>query len=379
MDILQYFFFDISFDVRSIIEVVRNGYSYPRHSKSLYFLFSILNSEIKIYAFNTLAFAIATTFFFLKKRKFLFLAAIIFLGLITRLPLYYLKDNFLVYFLIIFFGLISFDKPHNKIYNHDYFILLIFCFFAIMHSQFYLTIIAPVFIILIKFKYLEINKAIIGLFSIIITIITLNSIAPEGDKYYKPKLVNTYAGDIKNIFLNKGNFSIDKRLLNEDIKNNKDLENCIKSSEPLFEIMAPEGVINADPFFINNCFSINEPKLSSVDIIKSYTHLFIEYPVLLINTKLKHLYQLIIKPGEIEIKWFIKILLGPLLYLILTAYFLFHNKNKIIFICLLSFLPHFILIILIGPGYDLRYTFPQLFLGYILLTYLLHKKFLKLK
>ena len=156
--------------------MVRNGYSYPRHSKSLYFLFSILNSEIKIYAFNSLAFAIATTFFFLKKRKFLFLAAIIFLGLITRLPLYYLKDNFLVYFLIIFFGLISFDKPHNKIYNHDYFILLIFCFLAIMHSQFYLTIIAPVFIILIKFKYLEINKAIIGLFSIIITIITLNSI-----------------------------------------------------------------------------------------------------------------------------------------------------------------------------------------------------------
>ena len=70
MDILQYFIFDISFDVRSIIEMVRNGYSYPRHSKSLYFLFSILNSEIKIYAFNSLAFAIATTFFFLKKENF---------------------------------------------------------------------------------------------------------------------------------------------------------------------------------------------------------------------------------------------------------------------------------------------------------------------
>ena len=52
MDILQYFIFDISFDVRSIIEMVRDGYSYPRHSKSLFFLFSILNSEIKIYAFN---------------------------------------------------------------------------------------------------------------------------------------------------------------------------------------------------------------------------------------------------------------------------------------------------------------------------------------
>ena len=73
-----------------------------------------------------------------------------------------------------------------------------------MHSQFYLTIIAPVFIILIKFKYLEINKAIIGLFSIIITIITLNSIAPEGDKYYKPKLVKHMPE--KNIFLNKGHF-----------------------------------------------------------------------------------------------------------------------------------------------------------------------------
>lgn len=380
MDILQqYFIFDISFDVKSIIENVRNGYSYPRHSTSLFYLFSILNSNTKIYAFNFLAFVIASYFYIIKKRDYISFAIIIILSMIVRLPLYYLKDNFLVYFLIIFFGLIKFDNPHIKFNKYDYFILLLYSFLAIIHSQFYLTIIAPVFIILVKYKYLNIYKAMIGLLSILIIILTLNKLAPESDKYYKPKLVNTYAGDIKNIFLNKGNYSIDNRLLHPDIKNNQDLENCIKKSEPLFEIMAPKGVINADPFFINGCFSINEPKLSSFDIIKSYIGLIFDYPKILINTKLKHLYQLIIKPGEIEIKWFIKILIGPLFYLILITYFLINNNHKIIFDCLVSFLPHFIIIILIGPGYDLRYTFPQLFLGYILLTHILNKKFWNLK
>ena len=70
MDLFQYFIFDISFDIKSIIENIKNGYSYPRHSKSLYFLFSILDTNFKIYLFNSLAFLICVFFFLLKKKIF---------------------------------------------------------------------------------------------------------------------------------------------------------------------------------------------------------------------------------------------------------------------------------------------------------------------
>lgn len=371
MDLFQYFVFDISFDIRSVINNVKNGYSYPRHSPSLFFLFSILDSNIKIYLFNSFAFLISLFFLLIKKRNLLFFFTILFLGLITRLPFYYLKDNFLVYFLIIFFGLISFDKSNQKISLSDYSILYIYTFFAVIHSQFYLTIIIPVFIILVKYKYTKTYNSIICLSSIISIILFLNISAPESDKYYKPKLVNTYAGDIKNIYFNKNNYLVDQRIINPKIKNTLELETCIKNSKHLFKIMAPEGVINADPFFINGCLSINEPKLSTFDIIKSYYSLFSNYPIELIITKIKHFYQLIIKPGEIEIKWFIKILLGPIIFLLLFFYFFWKKNNELIFDTLLYFLPHFLLIILIGPGYDLRYTFPQSYIGYFILIYLI--------
>ena len=51
--------------------------------------------------------------------------------------------------------------------------------------------------------------------------------------------------------------------------------------------------------------------------------------------------------------------------------FFWKKNNELIFDTLLYFLPHFLLIILIGPGYDLRYTFPQSYIGYFILIYLI--------
>lgn len=379
MDLFQYFIFDISFDIKSIIENIKNGYSYPRHSKSLYFLFSILDTNFKIYLFNSLAFLISVFFFLFKKKNFLLFSTILVLGLVTRLPLYYLKDNFLVYFLIIFFGLISLDGLKSKVNIFDFVVFYLYCFLAIIHSQFYLTVIIPVFIILIKYKIIHRYYSLLGLISIVVIILSLNELTPPSDKYYKPKLVNTYAGDIKNIYLNNGDYKIDQRMIHPDIKDSNELEICIKDAEPLFDIMAPKGVINADPFFINECLSINEPKLNSLQILKSYFILLTNHPIEIINTKIKHFYQLIIKPGEIGIKWLIKIFLGPIIYLSLLLYFFWKKQNKLIFDNLTYLLPHLILIILIGPGYDLRYTFPQLFMGYFILSYLVYKYFINSK
>lgn len=338
----------LSPDLNWIFESISKGDYNTNHPENYNkFIFIIENTTNYIF-FNYLLLIFFIYLIWKITNKY-FTIIIISILLVLNCFLYIQKDNiflvaFGVYFLYVF-------NPKLISYLEEFtiFIILFLSFLTFPLFGFFLTI---GFLLVCK-------NRIQYLIIFCIISVSFNQWQPlkNQDNYQAYiKLNHVIASDSINISKRVKDYTIIPKMFLIDGEENLE---CILNYDNANNIINPHGVANIDYIINNNCVNLKS-RLSVNDYIaildKVYFVNFAEY----ISIKLRHTLQLFVRPYNNDlIKFIIKIFLGPI-WLIITVIYLIYTPLYKKLVIIFPVYIHFIFIMMFAPGYDVRYTYPEL-------------------
>jgi len=358
--------YSLSPDLQWVLESVNSGFINDNHPYLFNKLLALIKSVRVYFYLNSILIVMYLIYFYKKFKLFLVIPIVIFLFATSSIT-YIQKDIFFLWMFGVTFCYLAY--PEHSL--GEILLISISIFFGAIAFIPY----ALLCLILIFLKNKNVFKAVI--INNIILILLLCAISPQiieknQNNYKINKLILTYISDLVYISeINSIELSIPHQLLTD-----VNTWDCIRNSRKL-NIINPEGVANIDPIVTNGCIIVNntKEKLSFDEILLMEIRLFANYPRDFAKIKFLRFYQLIIKPG----KWFfVKILIGPAIFVLLTIFFILTKESFFIRLCAPVWI-HLFFIAFFAPGYDLRYTYPEFMISLILTVAYLkkNKKFQK--